>query len=98
MSACEIPWPDLSGSDTDRRLTADERAWLPALRPWDEPALPIAEREGPLDVCQRACVYGTCRAPRTTMGCGGCCECLGGCQAEYERQQTAPHIWTGDSA
>lgn len=34
--------------------------------------------------CQTGCAYGVCRQPRTMQGCGGCCECLGGCQVAYE--------------
>lgn len=33
------------------------------------------------------CAYGSCNAPRTTQGCGGCCGCLGGCQVAWERTQ-----------
>jgi hypothetical protein len=68
---------------------------------WFETVLPIAERD-PLAVEVPLLCYGgtycSCSAPRTTMGCGGCCADLGGCMAEYERSETAPHLWNGDSA
>lgn len=87
-------WIDVTQCPT----TEYEKAWLPVLDPWGEPSLPIAVREGPLNPCGQSCAYGTCNAPRTYYGCGGCCHCLGGCQVEYENQQTAPHTWTGDNA
>lgn len=36
--------------------------------------------------CAKACAEATCTAPRTSEGCGGCCECLGGCYRGYEEQ------------
>lgn len=70
---------------------------------WSEPLLPIKDREDPARVvpkggCPGDCLYGTCSAPGSTYGCGGCCWCLGGCQVEYEQMIGAPLVWTGDSA
>jgi hypothetical protein len=39
--------------------------------------------------CAGPCAYGTCRAPGTMLGCGGCCGCLGGCAVEYEESLAA---------
>lgn len=45
------------------------------------------------------CAYATlCSWPGTHMGCGGCCACLRGCQAEWERGHLAPYVWEGDQA
>lgn len=83
----------------DPVLTEEQAAWWPRLDPWAEPSLPIAEREQPLTGgCAEGCMYGTCSAPGSTLGCGGCCYCLNGCQDAYERAETAPHVWTGDPA
>lgn len=69
---------------------------------WEEPLLPIAEREAhepvPSTGCVTACIYGECRAPGSYLGCGGCCACLRACAAVWEQQQSAPLLWTGDSA
>lgn len=74
----------------------------PMAHVWAEPYLPIAERETyvpvPASGCPTACVYGECRAPGTSMGCGGCCGCLRGCALVYEQGHSAPLVWTGDSA
>ena len=43
-----------------------------------------AERD---PMCAERCAYGACGDPgkyRGPYGCGGCCDCLGGCQAAYE--------------
>lgn len=41
--------------------------------------------------CETKCAYGECGAPRTMLGCGGCCGCLGGCQVEYEAADRADY-------
>lgn len=82
-------------------LTDYQRAWWPRIDPWAEPHISIAEREFPLlppSGCPGRCLVGICSAPRTTMGCGGCCDCMGGCVMLHEQAETAPHVWTGDSA
>lgn len=80
----------------------NETAWLPRLDPWLEPQLAIKDREFPLvppTGCPGRCLVGECRrSSGDPYGCGGCCSCLGGCFALYEQGQTAPHVWTGDSA
>lgn len=50
------------------------------------------------DPCDRGGCFagGVCSAPRTTMGCGGCCHCMAACLVAYERRETAPHVWEGD--
>lgn len=35
--------------------------------------------------CATECVDGECFAPQTTLGCGGCCGCLGPCRLMYYR-------------
>lgn len=42
--------------------------------------------------CPGACHYGTCtKTWSDPYGCGGCCSCLGGCQATYEDKQVRRH-------
>lgn len=43
------------------------------------------------------CAYGICHR-YGMQGCGGCCGCRGGCQAEWERRELAPYVWEGDQA
>lgn len=45
------------------------------------------------DACAKECAYGTCNAPGSTLGCGGCCGCLGGCQVAYEESLPQPFQW-----
>lgn len=33
--------------------------------------------------CATECAEGECYAPRTHLGCGGCCGCLGPCALAY---------------
>lgn len=54
---------------------------------------------GPVINCDAGCQYGTCHLSMgDPYGCGGCCDCLRGCQVEYENHATAPILWEGDYA
>lgn len=93
-------FPEGFGFGEEPELTEYEQAWLPRLSPWAEPTAPLAARESPLiptSGCPGDCLAGECGGS-PWPGCGGCCRCLGGCQALYEQAQTAPHVWTGDPA
>lgn len=79
-------------------------AWLGS--PYDVqryrfPEAPVMSLNAPLDTepCKAECVYGTCRKTMSDpYGCGGCCACLGGCHAEYEKTYAAPYLWEGDDS
>lgn len=65
----------------------------------DDQAEPIPSDEALADMARRAydgrysklcaheCADGTCADPGKTPQCGGCCDCLGGCQLGYEEQR-----------
>lgn len=70
----------------------EDRVW-PIMSLGDDPADQTAACDS------GGCAYATlCRAPGSSMGCGGCCACLRGCQAEWERRELAPYVWDGDQA
>lgn len=67
----------------------DRLVSLTEIKPLDEQEL--------VDICATGCEFAsTCSAPRSTMGCGGCCDCLGACQFTYELTEIAPILWEGD--
>ena len=40
--------------------------------------------------CHTECQDGVCDAPRTSLGCGGCCACLTGCRLAHEPVEATP--------
>jgi hypothetical protein len=34
--------------------------------------------------CHTECQHGVCDVPKSSLGCGGCCACLGGCYLAHE--------------
>lgn len=101
-SAAELEALDLLQGHTMWINTGPVVPYEPYKVHWEEPYLPIAERETyvpvPAGGCPKACLYGECRAPGTYEGCGGCCACLRGCFLVDEQRSTAPYVWSGDSA